>query len=255
VGPAVLVADALHAENDRGLEALRGVSLKLCGGEIVGVAGVAGNGQRELAEVLTGTRRPTSGTVSVDGAPMAGAGARDFIDAGVGYIPEDRYGTGLVPGEPIWRNAVLRTYRSDALSPRRVFRRGAARAEARALAEAMRLSTTEVDRPVRQLSGGNAQRLLSGRELRAATCVVVAAHPTRGIDVGGAEAVHAALLDGRARGLATLVISDDLDELLALCDRVLVLYEGRFVGEFDAGSADEQTLGLLMGTGQAPAPA
>jgi general nucleoside transport system ATP-binding protein len=248
----VLVAEGLHADNDRGLRALNGVSLDLRAGEIVGLAGVAGNGQRELAEALTGIRPLTSGTISLDGRPLGG-GPREFIDAGIGYVPEDRYGTGLVPPEAIWRNAVLRTYRGPNLSARGVFHRGAARAVAKALAERMRLSTTEVDQPVRQLSGGNAQRLLTGRELDAATRVVIAAHPTRGIDVGGAEAVRQALLDGRAEGLATLVISDDLDELLALSDRLLVIYEGRIVGEFEGGEADEQTLGLLMGTGQAGA--
>jgi ABC-type uncharacterized transport system ATPase subunit len=170
-------------------------------------------------------------------------------------VPEDRYGSGLVPGEAIWRNSVLRTYRGDALSRGPLLRRGAAREAARELCEAMQLSTNDVDRAVRQLSGGNAQRLLSGREVRAATSAVVVAHPTRGIDVGGAEAVRGALLDGRARGLATLVISDDLDELFALADRLLVLYEGRIVGEFLAGSVDEEALGLLMGTGQTTAGA
>ncbi|MEA2290120.1 MAG: ral nucleoside transport system ATP-binding protein [Solirubrobacteraceae bacterium] len=249
----MLAAEALCADNDRGLRALHDVSLEVCGGEVVGVAGVAGNGQRELAEVLAGLRPPTSGTITVDGRELAGEGSRVFIDAGVGYVPEDRYGTGLVPGEPIWRNAVLRSYRTPKLSPRGVFRRGAAKAAARELCDDMQVSTTDVDRAVRQLSGGNAQRLLSGRELDAATCVVIAAHPTRGIDVGGAEAVRGAILAGRSRGLATVVISDDLDELLALSDRLLVLYEGRFVGEFEAGSVDEETLGLLMGTGHAGA--
>jgi simple sugar transport system ATP-binding protein len=249
----VLVAEGLHADNDRGLRALHGVSLELRAGEVVGLAGVAGNGQRELAEALTGIRPLTSGTISLDDRRLDGGGPREFIDAGIGYVPEDRYGTGLVPSEAIWRNAVLRTYRSPKLSARGVFHRGAARTVAKALAERMRLSTTEVDHPVRQLSGGNAQRLLTGRELDAATRVVIAANPTRGIDVGGAEAVRQALLDGRATGLATLVISDDLDELLALSDRLLVIYEGRIVGEFDGGEADEETLGLLMGTGQAGA--
>jgi ABC-type uncharacterized transport system ATPase subunit len=248
----MFAADGLSADNDRGLRALHDVTLEVCSGEIVGVAGVAGNGQRELAEVLAGLRRPTAGTITVDGHELAGEGPRTFIDAGVGYVPEDRYGTGLVPGEPIWRNAALRSYRGQALSPGRVFRRGAAKAAARELCDDMAVSTNDVDRAVRQLSGGNAQRLLTGRELDAATCVVIAAHPTRGIDVGGAEAVRRAILDGRARGLATVVISDDLDELLALSDRLLVLYEGRLVGEFEAGSVDEQTLGLLMGTGRAP---
>jgi simple sugar transport system ATP-binding protein len=255
VSRPVLVAEGICADNDRGLPALHDLSLTVHAGEVVGVAGVAGNGQRELAEALTGLRPTTAGTVSVEGTDLTGANARTFIDAGLNYVPEDRYGSGLVPGEAIWRNSVLRTYRGAALSRGPLLRRGAAREAARELCEAMQLSTNDVDRAVRQLSGGNAQRLLSGREVRAATNAVVVAHPTRGIDVGGAEAVRGALLDGRARGLATLVISDDLDELFALADRLLVLYEGRIVGEFLAGSVDEDALGLLMGTGQATAGA
>ncbi len=245
----VLRASSLWVKSDRGLDAVRGIDLEVHAGEIVGVAGVAGNGQRELAEALTGLRHIERGSVAVDGADLSHATARRYIDAGVGHIPEDRNGTGLVPSEPIWRNAILKRYRGADISSRLRFRRRVAKSLARALCESSRLSTLEVDTPVRELSGGNAQRLLTAREIESGRRVLVAVHPTRGVDVAGSEAIRDALLDAKGRDSAVLLISEDLDELLALSDRLVVLYEGRIAGEFAGGAVDQETLGLCMGSG------
>ncbi len=247
----VLAVRSLSVMNDRRLLALRDVDLDVGEGEILGVAGVAGNGQRELAEALTGLRKATAGTIAVDGLDLTNRGSRTFIDAGVGHVPEDRNGTGLAPSEAIWRNAVLKQYRRPHISSRFRFRSRAAKSAARELCRSVRLSTDDIDTPVRHLSGGNAQRLLTGREIQTATRVLVAVHPTRGVDVAGAEAVHDALTGAQSSGLAIVLISEDLDELLELSDRLVVLYEGRIVGEFRGGEVHEETLGLLMGTGQA----
>ncbi|HWF73924.1 MAG TPA: ABC transporter ATP-binding protein [Solirubrobacteraceae bacterium] len=253
-GGVAVSVKAVSARNDRGLVCLHDVSLTLGKGEIVGVAGVAGNGQRELADVLTGLREVDAGTITVAGSDLTGAGPLAFIRAGVGYVAEDRNGVGLVPSEPIWCNAVLRSYRDRRFSGRPLgFRRRAARSTAQALCEEIDLSTREVDARTGQLSGGNAQRLLVGREVALARTALVAAHPTRGLDIAAADTVKRALVRAREAGLATLLISEELDELLEVSDRILVIYEGRIVGEFPADEVDEEHVGLLMGGGRTAA--
>jgi ABC-type uncharacterized transport system ATPase subunit len=249
-GSAALVLSGVSARNDRGLVCLSQVTLTARRGEIVGLAGVAGNGQRELAEVATGLRSVEQGSVTVGSADLTNAGPRAFVAAGVGYVAEDRNGVGLVPSEAIWRNAVLRSYRTRAFTRLRVgFSRAAAKAEAASLCAKIELSTRDVGHVTGQLSGGNAQRLLVGREVALARCALVAAHPTRGLDIAAADTVKRALLEAREQGLATLLISEDLDELIEVSDRIVVIYEGRIVGEFPADSVDEEELGLLMGRG------
>jgi simple sugar transport system ATP-binding protein len=235
------------ALDERRMEALHDVDLELRAGEIVGVAGVAGNGQRELAEVLTGLRRPTRGRVRIGERDLTGRTARAFITAGVGHIPEDRRATGLVQGDTIWRNSVLKTFRRPPVQRFGVLSRRTAKRIARDLCAAVHLSTNDVDASVSHLSGGNAQRLLTGRELDGSSSLLVASHPTRGLDVGGAEDVRNALLAARERGVAILLISEDLDEVLDLSDRVVVMYEGRIVGERTAGTVNREEVGLLMG--------
>jgi ABC-type uncharacterized transport system ATPase subunit len=237
------------ALDDRRIGALKGVSLDIRGSEIVGVAGVAGNGQRELAEVCSGLRRPTGGQVRIDGRDLTGKPAAAFIAAGVGSIPEDRKATGLVPRETIWRNTILKTFRERPVQRLGVIDARAARKRARELCEAVSLSTRDIDSSVSHLSGGNAQRLLTGRELATASSLLVASHPTRGLDVGGAERVRDALLAASDRGIGILLISEDLDELLEIADRIIVMYEGSIVGEGPAGEADRSHLALLMGGG------
>jgi simple sugar transport system ATP-binding protein len=247
-GETVMEVRDLHVTSDRRLSAIRGVSLTLRRGQIVGIAGVAGNGQGELAEALAGMRPHDAGTITVDGLALKG-GARAFLEAGVAYIPEDRRGVGMVPSEPIWRNAVLKGYRYAPVAHGPLMRSRVARRLAAELAAGANLSTDDVDTPVEQLSGGNAQKLLTARELAAGRNVIVAVNPTQGLDVGAVGAVWQALLRAR-ESAAVLLISSDLDEILRLSDRVSVLYEGRIVGDFPVGEAGRERIGLLIAGGQ-----
>ena len=250
-GKDVLVLRGGCAANDLGLPALRNIDLSVREGEIVGVAGVAGNGQRELAEVLTGCRPLTGGSISIDERDLTGARPRRFIDAGVGSVPEDRLSTGLAKTEAIWRNAILKTYRAAPIARRgRVVSRASAQEYAEGLCEAVGLGGKSVDDPAGSLSGGQAQRLLLGRELRIGKRAFVLAYPTRGLDVRAVETIHSEILEARSRGLAILLISEDLDELTVLSDRTLVLYEGVIAGEFQ--EFDRDAIGAMMG-GMRPA--
>ena len=248
LGENALVAEALSTTDDRGLPALREVDVTVRAGEIVGVAGVAGNGQRELSETLTGLRALTAGRIHVGGQDLSRARARDFLAAGVGHIPEDRYASGLVLTESIEHNAILRAFQHPPVRRGPLLVQGAARRFARMLAKTVGLSISDVSAPVRSLSGGNAQRLLTGRELNASAHVLVVVHPTRGLDVGAIEEVQQVLLRARATGVAILLISEDLNEVMRLSDRILVLYRGAIVGEFtDPEQFDLEEIGLLMG--------
>jgi general nucleoside transport system ATP-binding protein len=245
-GPLLQVVD-LTARSSRGLVALHDVALTVCAGEIVGIAGVSGNGQTELAEVLSGLRRSESGRVVIDGVDLTNAPPRRKIEAGVGHIPEDRLGVGLVRSAPVRDNAVLRHYRRPELSGRHALRRGRMAEFASQLVAAARVQTRSIQSPVGHLSGGNQQRLVAGREAMLSSRVFIAAQPTRGLDVNATQDVQKSLLDRRDSGCAVLLISDDLDEILLLSDLVVVMYEGRVVGEFRRQDANRERIGLLMG--------
>jgi len=248
-----LSMEGVSAHGDRGGEALDDVSLRLRAGEIVAIVGVAGNGQRELAETISGIRPSSAGTVSVGGKSLRGGDPRHAIAAGVAYVPEDRLGTGLAPSISISRNAVLKTYRSPPVSrgPFLLLRRIAD--HARSLMERYDVKAPGPDTPARNLSGGNLQKLVLGREFQGDPKVLIAAQPTRGLDVGAIETVHAYLRQAAAGGVGVLLVSEDLDEALALADRLVVMYEGRIVGEADASSATVEELGFLMAGGKAQA--
>jgi ABC-type uncharacterized transport system ATPase subunit len=243
----VLIASNISAKNDRGLPALVDVSLSIFGGEILGVAGVAGNGQKELAEVLTGLRPAEDGTICIHGDELTGRSCEYFVQAGVGHIPEDRLGTGLVSHETVVNNAILREYRQPPLSRGPWLDSHAADQFTKNLIKEAGITVPNVYAPVQQLSGGTMQRLLTRREIRVGSRLLVAVHPTRGLDVGATEEVHKVLLDQRNRGAAILLISEDLDELAEISDRLVVMYSGRIVGEFKADSINLETIGLLMG--------
>ena len=217
---------ALVARGDRGVDALRDVSLAVRAGEMLGVAGVAGNGQRELAEALTGLRRLVSGTVEVGGRRLASGDPRSAIRAGVAHVPEDRLHTGVAPSLSIASNVVLKSYRGGGVTrgPFLLLRR--IRDRAVELIRRYDVRTTGPTVPARTLSGGNLQKVVLGREFSGRPKVLVAASPTRGLDVGAIETVHGHLRDAAAAGVAVLLISEDLDEVLALSDRIVVMYEG-----------------------------
>ena len=245
-----LSVKGLFGHGDRGGEALRDVSLRVRAGEIVAIVGVAGNGQRELAETVSGMRAPSAGTIAVGGRTLRGGDPRQAISAGVAHVPEDRLGTGLAPSISISRNAVLKSYRSPPASrgPFLALRR--IRDHARSLMERYDVKAPGPDTPARNLSGGNLQKLVLGREFEGDPKVLIAAQPTRGLDVGAIETVHAYLRQAAAGGVAVLLVSEDLDEALALADRLIVMYEGRIVGEVDAGAATVEEIGFLMAGGR-----
>jgi simple sugar transport system ATP-binding protein len=253
-GAPVLAVEGLEALSDRGLPALRGVTLTVSRGEILGVAGVAGNGQRELCEVVTGLRGLRAGRVRLDGEDVTGAGPRELITRGVGHVPEDRAETGAAGGLSLAENLALKGYRVPPLKRGPWLDRAALRDRAARLIGEYDVQPPAVDAPAGALSGGNLQRLILAREIAAAPRLLVAAQPTRGLDVGATEAVHRLLQLLRDRGSAILLVSADLDEIRGLADRIIVLFEGRIAGEV-APDTNRATIGLLMAGGAAPAVA
>jgi general nucleoside transport system ATP-binding protein len=245
-GEVLLSVRDLWANDDRDLAALRGVSLDVRAGEIVGIAGVEGNGQRELEEVIAGLRPPQQGQVVVRGQDVTHATPRAIFDAGLGHVPADRYRTALLGDFSVADNLVLRSIERQPFTRMGLLRRAAIRASAAALVRRFDIRAPSVAAAVTKLSGGNAQKVVVARELSRQPKVLLAAQPTRGIDVGAIEFIHRELLRQRDLGTAILLISTDLEEILSLSDRVLVLYEGRVMGERLIEAVDVQELGLMM---------
>jgi simple sugar transport system ATP-binding protein len=246
MGDVTLSLTEVSVRNDRGQLALNHLSLEVRRGEIVGVAGVAGNGQRELAEAVVGLRRTTGGTVYIHGVDVTNTSRQAIARRDASYIPEDRQSMGLVPSASILDNLLLKTYRRRPIAHGPYMSYRVAATEARRLLAAFQISVSQLDAPAGSLSGGNQQRLLLARELSLHPTLLVACTPTRGLDVGAVETIHRLLLEQRQRGCAVLLISEDLQELLALADRIAVLYEGQIVGIVRAEEADAATLGLMM---------
>lgn len=245
-GDLALSLAGVRCENDRGVPALHGVTLDVHAGEIVGVAGVAGNGQRELAEVVAGIRPRSEGTVAVDGTALPSGRPRAAAAAGLGYVPEDRMRTGMAPSLSIAENLALRSYRRSPMARAPFLRLQRMAEHAAEVIAASDIRAPGPETPARVLSGGNAQKVILARELGHDPKALIVASPTRGLDVGATEAVRGLLVDAARRGAGVLLISEDLDELLALSDRIVVMYEGRLAGEVDAESADTSQLGRLM---------
>jgi simple sugar transport system ATP-binding protein len=244
-GDVVLDLRSVSTDNDRGVPALRELSLAIRAGEIVGVAAVAGNGQSELAEVITGLRMCT-GDVLVSGRSVANRSAATALRLGVAHVPEDRTSVGSAPDLSLTDNLIMKRYRQPPVARGWLMDGEAARSIASGLQESYRISAPSVDTEVRLLSGGNLQRAILAREIETSPRLLVAVQPTRGLDVGAIESVHRLLLDLRANGAAILLISEELDEILALSDRIVVLYEGRIAGEFRDDEAEIGRIGLLM---------
>jgi simple sugar transport system ATP-binding protein len=246
VGPIVLDVKELRVDSDRGLEAVRGVTFDVKSGEIVGIAGVSGNGQRELALGLVGLRSPTSGTVEIDGNDVTNDTTLAHIKSGFAYVPQNRLGMGLAPGLTTVENLALKAFRDPPYSKRGRLVPSAFKKEGARQIEQYDIRGVRPGLPIRLLSGGNLQKALIAREVEMEPKVLILRSPTRGLDVGATEAVRNLTLEERRRGVAVLLISEDLDELLALSDRLLVFYEGQIVGEMRADEATAERLGLLM---------
>ncbi|MGD8487464.1 MAG: ABC transporter ATP-binding protein [Anaerolineae bacterium] len=250
-GEVVLTVDNVSAQNDRRIPALQGISFEVRGGEILGIAGVAGNGQTELAEVITGLRRCTSGRVLVRKQEVSNRPVRGIIDQGVGHIPEDRKAMGTSPNLSIANNLILKAYRTPPIARRMAVDYQAAHQHAEELRAAYEIMAPSVDTAVRYLSGGNLQRVILAREISAGPGLIIAMQPTRGLDVGAIEGVQRLLLELRQAGTAVLLVSEELDEIINLSDRIAVIYEGRIVGQMsgEITEEDRERIGLLM-TGQ-----
>jgi ABC-type uncharacterized transport system ATPase subunit len=253
-GETVLELDDLHVRDQRGLEAVRGVSLQVRAGEIVGIAGVDGNGQSELIDAIAGLRKAESGRVLVDGKDVTDEGCKECLDAGLGHIPEDRHRRGLILDFSLAENLALHDYdrppgsRYGWLFPKRLVER------AKGLLTEFDVRGGTPSTPAASLSGGNQQKVVLAREITRDPRVLVAAQPTRGLDVGAIEFVHRRLVDERDEGRAILLVSFELDEILSLSDRILVLYEGKIVGEY-APDVSEEELGIAMTGGRRGAEA
>jgi simple sugar transport system ATP-binding protein len=243
-GDPALTVDALSVRDARGLLAVDDVSLEVRSGEIVGIAGVAGNGQRALTDAIAGLEPVESGTITVMQHDVTSAPPQRRFRAGLAYVPEDRLGVGLAPKLPVTENAMMRAYRK--------LRRGPMLAwdDADQLTDQIirefEVKIGSKDAPLASLSGGNLQRLLLGRELTGEPDILVASQPTRGLDVAGVRAIQRLIVQQRDNGTGVLMVSEDLDELLALADRILVMVEGRIVGEFDPRVATRADIGAAM---------
>ncbi len=215
------------------------------------IAGVAGNGQRELAETLTGMRPPVRGKVTMQGRRLRGGDAREAIRAGIAHVPEDRLRTGVAPSLSIASNVVLKSYRGGHVAVGPLLRLRAIRDHAASLIHRYDVRGGAPGVPARNLSGGNLQKVVLAREFEGEPRVLVVASPTRGLDVAAIETVHRYLRTAADEGVGILLISEDLDEILVLSDRIAVMYEGALVGELSAIDATVEELGLLMAGGSA----
>ncbi len=244
-GEVVLEVSNLSAENSRGLPAVKNVSFTIREGEILGIAGVAGNGQSELVEAITGLR-PCTGSICINGQELANQSPRAGMKCGMAHIPEDRTGVGTAPNISITGNAIMKNYRQDPISNGWRINYPAADEHASGLKDLYDIQAPSVNTQARKLSGGNLQKLILAREISCDPKLIVAMQPTRGLDVGAIESVQKLLLEQRSNGAAILLLSEELEELFELSDRIAVIYEGELVGQLDADQADLNTVGMMM---------
>jgi len=245
-GDVVLDVQDLRVRDDRGALAVDGVSLQVRAGEILGIAGVQGNGQTELVEALTGLRGAEDGRIAIQGQGMTQASPRAITEAGTAHVPEDRQQDGLVLSFSVADNLVMNTYYVSPFAKGIVLQEDEIEAAAQQRAELFDIRTPSIDVPVANLSGGNQQKVIVARELSRPIQLLVAAQPTRGLDVGSIEYIHSRLVEKRGDGCAVLLVSSELDEVLSLADRIAVMYEGQIVATLPAADATKERLGLLM---------
>ena len=244
VGEPVLTVQSLTVHDIHGRAVVDDVSIDVRASEIVGIAGVAGNGQRPLADAIAGLTGISDGEVHIGTTPLGAMSPRQRNDAGLAYVPEDRIGVGLAPRMDAVDNAILRSYRELNSGP--LIDRDAATDRATKLIDRYNIKVGKIDEPLAGLSGGNLQRLLVGRELDGEPKVLIAAQPTRGLDVQGVRAIQDILVAQSAAGVGIVLISEDLEELFALSDRLLVMHEGSVIAEFDPDAATRTEVGVAM---------
>ncbi|MCW8893485.1 MAG: ABC transporter ATP-binding protein, partial [Deltaproteobacteria bacterium] len=242
----VLDIQELSVRNDRGLADLDSFNLKLKKGEILGIAGVAGNGQKALAEVLTGLKNASQGRIIAKGEDITNSNARYSYIAGIAHIPEDRKTIGIAPDMSVGENLIMKSFKSGPFRNWIFQDKKAIRRNAEEKIEQFAIKTGPDGTPVRYLSGGNIQKVIIARELSEHPSVLVALYPTRGLDIGSAEYVHKVIADGAVRGMSTILIAEDLDELLKLSDRIAVMFRGKLVGYVDPRKTTREEIGLMM---------
>ena len=250
IGKTVLEVENIFAKNQRGLPALRGLNLKVSEGEIVGIAGIDGNGQKELTETLTGLRKVDNGKIIINGKDLTNRETREFFTVGrIAYIPEDRLLRGLILDFPLYENFIL------GLQDNKPFAQGVfldfikAKEFSQELLHKFDIRDSNIEALANTLSGGNQQKVVVARELQRDPKLIIASQPTRGLDVGATEFVHQQIIKQSNEGKAILLISLELSEIMNLSDRIIVIYEGKFRGEFNAQSANEAEIGLMMAGG------
>ncbi|MFO7730516.1 MAG: ABC transporter ATP-binding protein [Spirochaetia bacterium] len=242
----ILELENVEANDEKGMPALKGFSLQVRQGEIVGIAGVAGNGQRELTEVITGLHPVLDGSIKINGKDMTNRSPLAIIRSGVSHIPSDRIAMGVVGDMSVASNLVMKGYRREPithgglLDPRRILD------FARRLIDTFKIATPTPETHVKFLSGGNIQKTILAREIDSCGGVLVAAYPSRGLDVGATEAVRNEMVRQRDKGSGVLLVSEDLDELLSVADKIVVMFEGQSMGELNSTNADVEMLGLMM---------
>lgn len=241
----IIKLEKIRALNDKGLPGLSDISMEINAGEIVGIAGVAGNGQRELVEVITGLRSITQGKILIDETDFTGLPPKKFIDAGISHVPEDRLGMGLVPNLNAVDNVMLKKYRHKDQSSW-LLKYAPVKKETEAMVKDFNIKLSGLETSVKLMSGGNLQKLLLAREISTEPRLIAAVYPVRGLDIGATEFVRSLLLDQRNKGVGILLISEDLDEILQLSDRIMVLFEGKIMGEVSPINTTKEKLGYLM---------
>jgi simple sugar transport system ATP-binding protein len=244
-GEVVLEVDEVSALNNRGLPALKKISFQVKQGEILGIAGIAGNGQSELAEVITGLRACT-GSIVINGSNVTNKSPKNAINSGTAHIPEDRTGVGSAPNLDITNNLMMKNFDHEPISHGWRIDFTSARNQATDLKGRYDIQAPSIRTSASKLSGGNLQKVILAREISCCPSLIIAMQPTRGLDVGAIESIQKLLLEQRANGAAILLISEELEELLELSDRVAVIYEGELVGLLPVAEADLNTMGLMM---------
>jgi simple sugar transport system ATP-binding protein len=254
-GNIMLAVHELAVTGDKGTPALRGISLNVCAGEVLGIAGVSGNGQKEFAEAVSGLRKAESGSIVLGDTNITNLEPRRIIDEGLGYIPEDRLHVGTIASFSIWENMILKDHHLPPYARSCFLQNGAIRSRSDELVQEYGVKTPNLDAATGRMSGGNIQRLILAREITRSPKVLIAAYPTRGLDIGATEYVHTMLLKAREQGMAVVLISEDLEEITKLSDRVAVFFDGRIMDVLPVQAADEHRLGMLMAGMQDELPA
>ena len=242
----ILDVKDLSVKNDRELMAVKNLSIQIHAGEIFGIAGVAGNGQKELAEAIAGLRKAETGAIVLNGEDVTGQNAKARIKKRIGFIPEDRLSMGLVPGMTMEENRILKEFDTDRFSKHHILKRKVIKETVQDEISRYEIKTAGEKSPVSLMSGGNQQKLLVAREIGGDPTLLIAVYPSRGLDIGAAEAIHEILLEQCKKGVAVLLVSEELDELFQMADRIGVLCSGELMATLEKKEADYDTIGRLM---------